>query len=634
MATRETIAEEEPTPPEGTGDGFDALLEERFSPEGRRAMAHQIASHDQGRPEDGFDLDHVRRKLRFHGDVPEKVRAALQEWLPALLAYAAESGLRLRDLNHELHFYERSAYEAEVATVPPGVKLPASSYAYNQLYRVYTVRVVLPEQISGMTQLLTVLRAALGRMLGDVFLREEIFSLEAYREDLEVPEAELSVGLAEKIRVLAEGSFASPELEQVLAAHGKTIHVNYRRSPDQVRKAFFKEAEQSLKKLKLPAEREAVIDSAFEVFLQELRGDIPGGIAKMVEVVEQHNGQLNFIPPGELPDYLQLRESNPLHYLRSTHLRLGFLLEALGTVIDVRENVEDPALALSPMAEEQAEGFLTQMRTENLARPYLIEGAQLSEELQKKKETFPFEVHALLARMPPADNPEKAFKSLSHKLANSIYQRLYIALLVVGAWGKSREQGKEKAFRASERFKGLKGAIANFSFRQPLLESLFIRIGVVLDYAEAAGAGGGGRKAGRFPVEGFARAWGLYVPHVLVAGFFARQGGAKGLDPEKYRESVEATLRAQVGSQGGPPHLAYCLREIQRESGEEALSVLLELLRNPTGTFRFTVGRALAPPPEGQSPEARLEQLTRWAGVVLEARAASLKNAILPGDTA
>ena len=296
MATRETIAEEAPTPSGGGGNGFDALLEERFGPAGRREMARRIAGHDEGRGEEGFDQAHVRRKLRFHGEVPAQVRAALLEWLPALLAHAAGRGLRLRDLNHEIHFFQRAAYEAEVAPVPAAVKLPASSYAYNQLYRVYTVRVVLPEQITGTAQLLTVLRAALGRLLGDVFLREEIFTLAVYREDVESPETELSVGVAEKIQVLAEGAVTSPELERVLATYGKAIHVNYRRSPGQVRKAFFREAEQNLERQKLPGEREAVINGAFEVFLEQLRGDLPGAIAAMVATVEALNGQIDFIP--------------------------------------------------------------------------------------------------------------------------------------------------------------------------------------------------------------------------------------------------------------------------------------------------------------------------------------------------
>ncbi len=82
----------------------------------------------------------------------------------------------------------------------------------------------------------------------------------------------------------------------------------------------------------------------------------------------------------------------------------------------------------------------------------------------------------------------------------------------------------------------------------------------------------------------------------------------------------------------GPAHLAFCLREIHRLAGEAQLDVLLELLRNPSGTFRFTVSQALAPPPEGQGSGERLEQLTRWAQLVVQAREASRRNAIMAGE--
>ena len=179
---------------------IDKLLEERFGPTHRNEMAVEIARHDQGRAPESFDAEHVRRKLRFHGSVPERVRAVLKEWLPGVLAFAAQSGLRLRDLNHEIHFYDRPSYEAATGPIPKGVKLPASSQHFNQLYRVYTVRVVLPDRISTVSQLLTVLRAVLARLLGDIFLREEIFTLQAYREDLENPEDPPGASLAPRGR--------------------------------------------------------------------------------------------------------------------------------------------------------------------------------------------------------------------------------------------------------------------------------------------------------------------------------------------------------------------------------------------------------------------------------------------------
>ncbi len=167
------------TPEAGAGtdapeprDKFDQLLEDRFSQSHRREMAHQIADFDRSRsPGETFDVQHVQRKLRFHGAIPDKVKDAMREWVPDLLAYAAESGLRMRDLNHEIHFFDQSAFEDAVGPVPKGVKLPASSQSFNQLYRIYTVRVVLPPELRTVTQILTVLRAVLARLLGDIFLR-------------------------------------------------------------------------------------------------------------------------------------------------------------------------------------------------------------------------------------------------------------------------------------------------------------------------------------------------------------------------------------------------------------------------------------------------------------------------------
>jgi hypothetical protein len=620
-----------------SGDKFDSLLEERFARAHRRAMAYQIADFDRGRPTgDTFDLAHVRRKLRFHGAIPDKVKSALQEWVPDLLAHAAASGLRMRDLNHEIHFFDQSAFEDAVGPVPKGVKLPASSQSFNQLYRIYTVRVVLPPELRTVTQILTVLRAVLARLLGDIFLHEEIFTLEAYREEMEQREGEPSVGVREKILMLAESPALPPLLEEALIGHAKMIHVSYSRSPDQVRKAYFQETEKLLAQQKLPTEREGLIHHLFSLFLAELRGNLKNEITRMVEEVEKLNVQLNFLPPHELPDYIKLRASNPLHYLRSAHLRLNFLLEVLGAFGDLHEEMEQPDAVLSPLVEQALDGYLARMRAENLVRPYLIADTQLSEELERKKAAFPFEVHALMGRMPPSDNPQRAFKSLSNKLTNSIYQRLYTALLIIDAWSRQGEQGRGGEFRSSGRFQSLKGLLANFRFRTPLLEAMYIKIGVVLDVAETAGADKKNRRGGqRFPVEGFARAWSHLIPHVLITGYFTQKGNVKGFDPAHYWRSVEDSLKAQVAAKAGPYHLAYLLRQVHAAAEEDGIAVLMELLKNPSGTFRFTVNQALAPPvgEAAQSAEKRLEQLANWAQVVVQARQSSLKNAILPGQS-
>ena len=57
-----------------------------------------------------------------------------------------------------------------------------------------------------------------------------------------------------------------------------------------------------------------------------------------------------------------------------------------------------------------------------------------------------------------------------------------------------------------------------------------------------------------------------------------------------------------------------------------------EVLRQGAPSFRYAVGLALKPPPEGKTPAEWLERLTAAAGAVLKARESSLEHAIVGGE--
>ena len=188
-------------------DRFEALLAERFAPAARRGMAPELSPTTPARKPAGeqpFPLEFVRRHIRFEGQIPPKVRQALSEWLPDMLAFAQAQGLTLRDLNHQIQVYDRPSYERVTrAPVPAGVPLPASSYQYNPLYRVYTIRLVLSDAPDKPEEVVAVLRVLLSRLLGDVYLREEVLNREPYHEDMAKSPQAVSAGLGEKIALLA-----------------------------------------------------------------------------------------------------------------------------------------------------------------------------------------------------------------------------------------------------------------------------------------------------------------------------------------------------------------------------------------------------------------------------------------------
>ncbi|MEE8555438.1 MAG: hypothetical protein V3T00_06230 [bacterium] len=625
------------TGPEASGgDRFDSLLDQRFSGFDRREMERQVAEHDRRRGAPEFDTEHLRRKIRFQGEIPDNLKTVLRKALPEVLAYAAGQGLRLRDLNHEVHILARAEYEAQTGKpVPAGVSLPAASFQYNQLYRFYTVRVVLSDNPPSTAEAAAILRVIVARMLGDIFLREEVFTLAAYQEDVAAGEGEVTAALEDQIALLSELDVTVPALEEALADYGKRIGMNVKRLPDKVRKAFLQEAADEWERQKLSPERQAPIEAAYGKFLEGLLADPERGVAEAVEAADALNRQVNFLPPEEAPDYLTLKERNPRHYLRAAKLRLEHQLEILGTAVESFQALDGPEGSLSPLAEEQIEGYLTELRREKLARPYLIPGARLSEELEAQLAAFPFEVHTLLQRMPPAANPDKAFRALQRKLSQSLYQRLYTALLDLRTWFQARERGRNEAFLKGARHRSLKSAVHNFTFRRPLLRAMNARLGIVLDSIEAAPSAGREARP-RSPVEAFSRAWSYFVSFRVTGEALAAQPALlPRFDARKYEQAMERAVTRAIGRGPGHFHLVHLLGCIRRRAGAEGLRALTEMLLDPPGTLRFVVNQALAPPPESGAPplEERLEQLEQWAGAVLAARETTLRNRIVVGES-
>jgi hypothetical protein len=259
---------------------------------------------------------------------------------------------------------------------------------------------------------------------------------------------------------------------------------------------------------------------------------------------------------------------------------------------------------------------------------------RLSEELTRKRTAFPLEVHALMARFPPTEDADRLFRTLSRKLESALHQRLYQALLLLRHWIHLHERGRGEDFPRSPQYQTLKGLVANFRFRLPLLRALFVRAGVVLDVAESgAEALPGGERRVPFPVEDFGRAWGQFAAHAVLAGHLAERR-VKGFDGRRYWEQVNGRLRARIDEGRPVDSLGYLLgRLYERAGGDGGLPVLAALARDCPPSFRFAVVQALCPPPDKRGAPW-LDQLDAWADSVLQARESSLANAIVAESAA
>ncbi len=626
--------------PDAAADRLDALLEQRFASGNRDAMARQLADHDRHKVQaplpSGKLLAPLRTsapqagkpRVRFVGAVPAQLQEVLKEWLPALQAYGTRIGLAFASANLEFHVFDRATYEAAHGVIPQGVSLPASSYQFNALYRHYVIRLVLPPAVQTLDQLLAVVRTLLTRLYGDVFLHEEVYPLAPYKED--EPVAGPSVGLAEQIQVLSQLERNTPELERVLAGFGADQGMNVRRAPAAVRKAFFADLEQRAARDDVPAPHLALIEGLFKGYVSELKADLPRAIADHIAFTEALNKQLNFLPSREWPQYLQLKDSRPVHYLRAAKLRLESTIEGLAALVEDFDALEQVALTPSPLLEERIQGLLQFLETQNLAHAYLVPGARLSDELQSRLNGFPLEVHAILTQLPPQEDKQKQYDTLAQRIRNALHQRLYHALVLLRHALRQREAGKAAAFKGSPSYQTLRGYAANFRLRLPMLRSLFARLGVVVDLAEASG-GAFGTAAGRvrFPQQAFTRAWGQFAAHATAGGWLAERR-QKGFDPRRYWEQVDAALRDAVRSgSSAQARIVTLLRRYHLRTGEPDLLHLVTQLKGPSGTFRYAIFQA------AQEPKARadgaLAALDEIVSALWEARQGQEKHALEVG---
>src|SRR5262249_14850233 len=114
-----------------------------------------------------------------------------------------------------------------------------------------------------------------------------------------------------------------------------------------------------------------------------------------------------------------------------------------------------------------------------------------------------------------------------------------------------------------------------------------------------------------------------------LADFLTRKRQA-GFDMTRYWEGVERVLSAQA-AQAPVPRLVLLLRRLQLRLGKDGIAGVVALLRQPSGTWRFTLNQAV----EQQVTPAELgAQLERWVDAIARVREARLRNAIVPGTKA
>ena len=194
--------------PTGFNDDF---FEERFKPAKPVFDEKTLRELNQGKVFTSKNAE--LRNLKFSKGLDSQVVHELKRLVQALLEYADLRGFRLRDANHPVFITDRAGYEKESGSrLPDHIPLPASRLDFHKVANVYTVTVILPENLESSEVRINLTRSLFSKLFGEIHFLEKIQSLEFYRNQFQ-DDLDSSAGIPEILDLLSTLEFPSELLE-------------------------------------------------------------------------------------------------------------------------------------------------------------------------------------------------------------------------------------------------------------------------------------------------------------------------------------------------------------------------------------------------------------------------------------
>ncbi len=622
----------------------DDFLTDRFSEFNRTLLEEQIQAHDLDKPSSNFDKQYLLRQISFTPRIAPKLVAILKQLIPAILEFSARQGLVLRDQNHQIRFLDVASYEQETQRpIPPHVPLPASQLRFNPISRVYTVTIILPEKIQTNEEVINVTRTLFAKFMGDIYFNENILQHELYRVAHRQDDETLSVSLPDQIGAIAANEFSSSTFEGYCKAYAKKQRLHYKKQYTTIKREITQGWLQQWEIQKLSEEEVALIDRIFQDFLEEYRQQPENFLAHRIEQIEKLNAQLNFMLPHQMKAYNLFEEKDQTQYIQAAYIKLEEVLAMMGYVMEMAQQIEDhlgPIILEGVM--EQIMLKMQQMKKEGRVKVFLIPGITLRPQMQQEASQFPLRLIKLLPKTLPVQQWSKEVKALQKKYTNSIYQKIFEALIYLKHWAYSELERDAPSFVDSEEHKKLHQLLSNFKFREPMLQQLRLTLGVTQDYGELLKAQQKqpiSSKSSIFPLQSFKRAWSYFISSLLIYLYYQELGknpkARRPINPDKYMKVIRNYVMQQMERGTDYAMIVGLFLILNQHKGKHGLEFLLYIIHTPHLSLKYALNRIIAPLPDDLPPDQkkkrRLELLNQQKDLLLRVYEERIHNDILPG---
>ncbi len=526
---------------------------------GERSHVEKLLSEHQ---KDEISASFLKRQIHFYGNISKAVQDFLVRLILDVRDFATSQGLELQNPYHQIQFFDPQAYEERTGkAVSSKTPLPASKISLNPISKTYTVFVVLPRDVETPDELVNVTRTLFSRLFGDIYFHETLQPLEFYAQCL--PNDDISTSIREKLEILATidpaQQFAKQELKELL------------QSPET-----------------LDQQTQDKICHAFEECIKHFQGESHDVLESLVNKVKGLNKQLRFILPHQEQAYHFFEKQSLRHYLQSCSEKLNELESLSAWIQELFEQLHErlPILTLEGL-EEQIYTRMMLLKQEGKVRVFLIESIELSEEQQRLKNKFPLLLSKLLIGQEPIQKWNQKIKQFEKHYQDSIYQKLFEALIYLQHWVRHGLSKQKDSFQQSQDYPKLKSLCHYFKFRLPPIMELKHVIDLCLDYDTSHT-----KQSSPFLLQDWKQAWSYFISAFMIyryAQFKQQDPKHQAIDPTKYLRSTKLFLSQQIKQRKVYAWMASMLIDIAIRQKEAGLAFVLYLAKNPNLSLQYAL---------------------------------------------
>lgn len=494
----------------------DDALEMRFSNESIQVFHKSLADFESALPVRSYDIP-----VHFHGNFDTKSQNAIQNMVNESFVNAERHQLRLERHSPEISFYTRSSWESETGKpIKKNSPLPAARLNWRDSIPV--VELIIPEKISTSEDVIKTVRLLFSKVFGKLFFDEHVPTKAAFLS-ASVDSAEPDFDLSEKAHLIQFREVFPPPLLQAFDQKGQTLQVRGPKKREIGRKAFFNDLFQE--DAEIDHTTATLIDTVFNTQLEALANNPEAFFDDLAGRFFSQNPQTTALLPYDMKKFHSLADRRQWTIFNALEERFQLIVNSMEELTECRKYLEHPTESESPeiASLEAWKGTFSEriktLKKKGFVKPFLIEGAKLSNRQQQIKDQFPLWVwqHCRPGRDSAGKSMSAYVTKVTEQYKNSVYQKLFEAALRMFTCLDAVRSGKYKSSADYPDFQRIKTIVAWLEMRKTIYVDMLFTCKVASQLSDLAS---GRNTEKQSALKHFEQGWSYFVSFAMVHQYF------------------------------------------------------------------------------------------------------------------